>query len=229
MIIDESAVGICVVTFNRPKLLMKMLAGIKERTLYKNYRVYIIIDHEEDSQTLKTLAREKITKRMAIEKIEMFPSPAECVKATNRCYSIGEEPYFAWISDDMEVEAGWLQEATKCMQTFPDKKGLVVFRDGIQDGRNATAGLISRDYIKTELNNIFQNEDYVHFFADKELLRKSRMIDKVKYCPTSIVWHHHPSAKGQYKSENDTVYMQSLPLWERDRAIFMSRKEEGFK
>ncbi|KKN28212.1 hypothetical protein LCGC14_0856760 [marine sediment metagenome] len=226
---NGSAIGICVITFKRSKRLIKMLSKIKEKTLYENYKVYIIIDHEEDQETLKEIEKSGIAETLSIEKIEMFPSSAECVKATNRSYSIGDEPFFAWISDDMEVEKGWLQEAMKCMQTFPDREGLIVFQDGIQNGRNACAGLISRNYIKTKLKGIFQNEIYKHFCADSELFRRCKLIDCVKYCPTSVVWHNHPSAKGKRKSENDTVYTQSLPLWRRDRAIFRKRREEGFK
>jgi len=229
MKIDEPAIGICVITFKRPELFVKLLAQIKERTLYENYKIYIIIDYEEDRRTLKILEKEKITKKMSIEKIEMFPSQVECVKATNRCYSIGKESYFVWISDDMEVERGWLQEAMKCMQTFPDREGLIVFQDGVQNGRNATAGLISRNYIKTELNNIFQNEIYKHFRADTELFRKSRAIDRVKYCPTSIVWHRHWGKKSKYRSEKDMVYTQSDRWQKRDRAIFVARAKGGFK
>lgn len=229
MEIDEFAVGICVVTFRRPKLLVKMLAQIKERTLYESYKVYVIIDHEEDRATLKVLERAGVTEKMAIEKIEMFPSSAECVKATNRCYSIGEEPYFVWLSDDMEVEEGWLQEAMKCMQTFPLGEGLVVFQDGIQDGRNACAGLISRAYIKKELGGIFYNEIYKHFNADTELFMKSKMRDKIKYCPTSVVWHNHWSGKGNHKVKTDDVYTQSFAQLGGDSAIFENRKRESFK
>ena len=229
MEIDEPAVGICVVTFRRPKLLVKMLAQIRERTLYGSYKVYVIIDHEEDRTTLKVLERDEVIKKMAIEKIEMFPSSAECVKATNRCYSIGEEPYFVWLSDDMEVEREWLREAMKCMQTFPFGEGLVVFQDGIQNGRNACAGLISRAYIKKELGSIFYNEIYKHFNADTELFMKSKMRGGIKYCPTSIVWHNHWSGKGNHKVKTDNVYTQSLPLLGGDSAIFKNRIKEGFK
>ena len=130
-------VGVCIVTFRRPEKLIKMLSGIKKNTRYKNYKAYIIIDYEENWDTLKEIERSGIKKSLPIEKIEMFPSPAECVKTTSRSYSIGDEPFFVWISDDMVVEAGWLQEAMKCMQTFPDGEGLVVFQDGIQNGRNS--------------------------------------------------------------------------------------------
>lgn len=226
---DEPAVGICVVTFKRPKQLIKMLSWIKERTLYGNYKIYIIIDYEEDQVTLKEIEKSAITEKFPIEKIEMFSSRAECVKAVNRCYSIGEEPYFVYLSDDMEVETGWLREAVKCMQIFPDREGLVVFKDGIQNGRNACAGLISRAYIKTELGDIFWNEIYVHFTADTELFEKSKRIGRVKYCPTSVVWHNHPYAKGSHKVKTDGVYTQSLPLWKKDREIFNLRVKGGFK
>jgi len=229
MKIDEPAVSICVVTFRRPELFLKMLLQIKEKTLYKNYKIYIIIDHEEDEITLKALKENGITGGLSVERIEMFSSPAECTKATNRCYSIGKEPYFAYLSDDMEVGVGWLREAMKCMQTFSDKEGLIVFQDGVQNGRNACAGLISRNYIKTKLNGIFHNEIYKHFCADTELFRKSKMIDKVKYCPTSIVWHRHWGKKSKYRSEKDVVYTQSDRWRKRDRAVFAERTREGFK
>lgn len=225
---NEPAIGICVVTFRRPNQLIEMLLQVKERTLYENYKIYIIIDHEDDQETLKELEKSGIAETLSIEKIEMFPSPAECVKATNRCYSIGDEPYFAWLSDDMEVERGWLREAMNCMQAFPDGEGLVTFQDGIQNGRNACTGLISRAYIKEELCGIFYNEIYRHFCADSELFRKSKMRDKVKHCPASIVWHNHPSGKGEHKSENDAVYMQSLSLWEEDKRTFVNQKKGGF-
>lgn len=229
MRVNEPAVGICVVTFKRPELLVKMLSWVRERTLYENYKIYIIIDHEDDNATLKILERYRIAEKIVIEKIEMFPSPAECVKATNRCYSIGEEPYFVWLSDDMEVERGWLREAMKCMQGFPDREGLIVFKDGIQDGRNACAGLISRNYIKTKLKGVLLNEIYKHYYADTELFVKSKMIDRVKYCPASIVWHNHPSTEGCHKAETDDVYTQSMLMWGRDEEIFNSREKEGFK
>jgi len=69
----EPAVGICVATFKRPELLIKMLLRIKEKTLYQNYKVYIVIDHEEDRITLKKIEESKITEILPIEKIEMFP------------------------------------------------------------------------------------------------------------------------------------------------------------
>jgi len=225
----EPSVGICVVTFRREEQLIKMLSQVKERTLYENYKIYIIIDYENDRITLKALERNKIIKKMAVEKIEMFPSPVECVKATNRCYSIGEEPYFVYLSDDMEVERGWLQEAMKCMQVFLNGKGVVTFQDGVQNGRNACAGLVSRDYIKKELNGIFYNEVYKHFRADTELFRKSKAINKIKYCPQSIVWHKHWGKKSKYKSEKDIVYTQSDRWRKRDKVIFAKRTREGFK
>lgn len=229
MIKDEPAVGVCVVTFRRPALLIKMLLQLKAKTLYENYRVYIIIDHEEDEITLDALRKANIAKEAMVKGIEMFPFPVECVAANNRCYSIGNEPYFAWISDDMEVEVGWLREAMKCMQTFSNKKGLVLFHDGIQNGQSAVAGLISRDYIRTELGGIFQNESYIHYFGDTELSRKSKMRNKAKYCPTSIVWHNHPDAKGGHKVREDKVYTGSMRFWVRDRGIFLDRKKKGFE
>ena len=229
MEIKEPAVGICVLTFRRPELLINMLLQIKERTLYQNYKVYIVIDHEEDRITLKKIEESRIVETLPIEKIEMFSSSAEAVKVVNRGYSIGDEPYFVWLNDDMEVEEGWLREAMKCMQSFPDKEGLVIFRDGIQNGRNATAGLISRNYIKTKLNNIFQNEIYKHYYADTELFMKSRMINKVKYCPAAIVWHNHPGGKGNHKIKPDDVYIQSSFLVKIDQRIYNLRKKKGFK
>jgi len=225
----EPTIGICVSTFRREELLIKMLLQIKERTFYQNYKVYIVIDHEEDRRTLKKIEESRIIEILPIEKIEMFPSSVEAVKVVNRGYSIGDEPYFVWFNDDMEVEEGWLREAMKCMQTFPDKEGLVVFQDGIQNGRNACAGLISRNYIKMKLNGIFHNEIYEHYYADTELFGKSRMINKVKYCPAAIVWHNHPGGKGNHKVKADDVYIQSRFLVERDRKIFNLRKREGFK
>jgi len=229
MKIDKPAIGICVATFRRSELLIKMLLQIKERTLYKNYKVYIIIDHEEDSVTLKKIEESKIVELLPIEKIEMFPSSVECIKVVNRSYSIGDDPYFVWLNDDMEVEEGWLQEAMKCMQTFPNKEGLVTFQDGIQNGRDAPSGLISRNYIKTKLRGIFHNEIYKHYYADTELFRKSRMMNMVKYCPASIVWHNHPGARGKHKVEADDVFKQSRFLAEKDREIFNSRKKRGFE
>jgi len=229
MTTNNPAVGICVTTFNRPKRLVEMLSWIKERTLYANYKVYIIIDHEEDRVTLKEIEKSGITKKLPCEKIEMFPSRAECVKVINRCYSIGDEPLLAFLSDDMEVEKGWLQEAVKCIQTFPDGEGLVVFKDGIQNGRNACAGLISRSYIRTKLEGIFFNEIYIHYSADTELFKKSRLIGRVKYCPASVVWHNHWAAEGRHKSEKDAIYTQSIPLKKRDRTIFRQRAKRGFK
>lgn len=227
---DEPAVGICVVTFRRPEQLVKMLSQIKERTLYENYKIYIIIDHEDDRVTLKALEENEVAKKMAVKRIEMFPSSAECVKATNRCYSIGDEPYFVWLSDDMEVEKGWLQRAMECMQASLNGEGLVTFHDGIQNGRNACAGLISRDYIKAGLGGIFYNEAYIHFYADSELSRKSKMRERVKYCPESIVWHNHWGEKRRHKSvAKDMVYMQSERWRKRDRAVFSERAKEGFR
>ena len=230
MIAKEPAVGICVITFRRPKLLIKMLLQVKERTPYENYKIYIIIDHEDDRATLKEIEKSGIADTLPIEKIEMFPSPAECVKATNRSYSIGKEPYFIWLSDDMEVEKGWLQKAMECMQASLNGKGLVTFHDGIQNGRNACAGLISRDYIKAELGGIFYNEAYFHFYADSELYRKSKMKEMIKYCPESIVWHNHWGKKRRNKLvPKDMVYMQSECWRKRDRAVFAERAREGFR
>lgn len=229
MDLNKPAVGICVVTYKRPKLLIKMLRWLQERTLYENYKVYIVIDHEEDQDTLKEIDESRISEVLPIEKVEMFSYPAECVKATNRCYSIGDEPLFVWLSDDMEVEKGWLQEAVKCMQTFPDDEGLVVFRDGIQDGSNACAGLISRSYIKSQLKGIFYNEIYKHFSADTELFKKSKSINRVKYCQASVVWHNHWGAKGSHKSEKDAIYVGSRHWLKHDKEIFHKRVREGFK
>lgn len=223
------AVGVCVVTYKRPAQLAKLLQRLKVATVYPRYRVYVIIDYEEDRRTLKSLQENKLFGRTPLEKVEMFPSSAECVKATNRSYSIGDEPFFAWMSDDMEPEQGWLQEAMKCMATFPDGEGLVVFQDGIQNGRNACAGLISRNFIDTKLEGIFQSEAYVHFCADRELFTRSKRLERVKYCPTSMVWHNHPSSKGEHKSEDDSVYATSLPLWPTDKRMFQKRALRGFK
>lgn len=224
-------VGICIITFKRPHQLLKTLSQIKERTLYPNYNIYIIIDFESDNLTLNALQESGLIEKLSIKKVEMFPSPAECVKTTNRCYSIGEEPHFAWLSDDMEVERGWLQEAMKCMETFLSKQGLVVFKDGIQNGKNACAGLISRDFIKKELGGIFFNEIYIHYGADLELFRKCRLINKVKYCPSSVVWHNHWAhrTKSGRKVERDFIYEQSMKWRKRDDDILKERTKEGFK
>ena len=229
MITDEPAVGICVVTFRRPRQLINMLLQIKERTLYANYKVYIIIDYEDDGLTLKALEENGVAEKINIERIEMFLFSVESVKAINRCYSIGKEPYFVWLSDDMEVEKGWLQKAMKCMQASLNGNGMVTFHDGIQNGKNACAGLISRNYIKAELGGIFQNEVYIHFYADSELSRKSEMRGKSKYCSESIVWHNHWGGKGSHRGvQKDGVYIQSGRWRKRDRAVFVERKKDSF-
>lgn len=224
-------IGICIVTFKRPQQLLKTLLQIKERTRYPNYNIYVIVDFESDKPTLNALQESGLIEKLPIKKVEMFPSSAECVKATNRCYSIGKEPYFAWLSDDMEVEEGWLQEAMKCMQTFLDKQGLVVFKDGIQNGRNACAGLVSRSFINKGLNDIFMNEIYIHFGADLELFRKCKLVNKVKYCPSSVVWHNHwahPTKSGK-KVERDFIYEQSMKWRKRDDDILEERTRKDFK
>ncbi len=221
----EPEVGVCMLTYKRPQQLIKALSWIKERTTYPNYKIYVIIDYESDSATLHTLK----TSPFAKEHIEMFSSRAECVKATNRCYSIGKEPYFVYLSDDMEVTKGWLTKAMKCMQTFPDKNGLVVFKDGIQNGNNACAGLVSREYVRTGLGDTLFHPQYVHYCGDTELFRRSKLMDKVKYCPTSVVWHRHFQAQGVHKVAKDAVYTDSLPVWPGDRKILAERTQRGFK
>jgi len=222
---SEPAVGICVVTYKRPQQLLKALSWIQERTRYPNYKLYVIIDHEEDSATIGALVRSRFTDYT----VEMFTSRVECVKATNRCNSIGDEPYFVYLSDDMEVEEGWLQEAMKCMQTIPNGNGLVVFKDGIQNGRNACAGLISRNYIRAHLGGIFYNEVYVHFSADTELFKKSRTRNRLRYCPTSVVWHNHWGGSGGHKSGKDVIYTGSRYLLAADRAMLRKRIQEEFR
>jgi len=223
-IMIELTVGICMVTYKRPKQLIKALSWIRERTMYENYKLYIIIDYEDNDATLKELSSSPFYE----ENVEMFPSRVECVKATNRCYSIGDEPYFVWLSDDMEVEKEWLKEAMKCMQTFPNAEGLVTFKDGIQNGRNACAGLISRNYIKTMLNGIFYNEIYKHFSADTELYEKSKSLGRIKYCPTSVVWHNHWGGEGKHKSQQDSIYTDSRHLFNKDGTTFARRIKENF-
>ena len=224
-------IGICIVTFKRPQQLLKTLLQIKERTRYSNYDIYIIVDFESDNLTLNILQESGFIEGFSIKKVEMFSASAECVKATNRCYSIGKEAYFAWLSDDMEVEEGWLQEAMKCMETFPDKQGLIVFKDGIQNGRNACAGLVSRNFINKRLNDLFMNEIYIHFGADLELFRRCKLINKVKYCPSSVVLHNHwahPTKSGK-KIERDIIYEQSMKWRKRDDAILEERTRKDFK
>jgi succinoglycan biosynthesis protein ExoM len=120
MLPEPATVDICIATFLRPALLVRLLTSLAGMNVPTSCIVRIIIVDNDAAAS----ARESVR---AFEQTAPFPvlydvEPVQNIAlARNRCLAMGDATYCAFLDDDEYVHADWLVEMLRaCMQYCAD-------------------------------------------------------------------------------------------------------------
>lgn len=119
----EKKVAIIILTCNQPKLVEKCLLSIKNKTDYKNYKVYLIDDSGQGGIG-KEMKKKFKRVNVIINKINLG-----CPKSTNlgikKALKEYSPDYFLWLNDDVEfIEKDWLKKLVEIAES-DEKIGMV--------------------------------------------------------------------------------------------------------
>lgn len=211
-LIYPEPVSLIITTRNRFESFSKYLEKIIETTL--NNPVIIACDDDKISE-------QKFKKKFGhLKFVQIYNSPyqMENVSLRNWAYTKIVTEKFVYMDDDMEPGNNeWLINAINFFNAnFADNIGLVAFKDGIQNGEMAPAGLTTRKFIKYFCNRTLYNPQYVHYFCDTELSLRAKNIKRYAYCENAILLHHHPKSF----NDGDEIYKKSGVFWKQDQIVF---------
>ena len=132
---------------------------------------------------------------------------------------------FLMGADDMIFHPGAVQIALDAMnERFPDGDGVVGFnQSNLVEHCEAGFTLIGPKFQERfEARGLFC-PDYKHYYADTELLKYAKSVDKFYYCEDARVDHYHFSVTG----EKDSTALESQKSRATDIETARKREEQG--
>jgi hypothetical protein len=202
----------------RPDNLARLIDSF-EATNDGSARLYVIADEGFEGP---------IDIRTGCEKTTTF------AQKVNAGVAMTTEPWLCVVGDDVELKAGWIEEARKLSDRF-DVIGTNDTAEGVKNpdvaaGRHADHFFVRRAYVD-ELGGcldgpgVLAPECYRHWYTDKEIVQLAKARGVFAPCLTSIIEHHHPGYDGGSEDFRaaDPVYAAPVQYSEADHKKFMER------
>lgn len=208
-------VSIIITSRYRPERLARCIQSIYDNASWRaKFEVVVVVDDDQSTfDYFKDDGRIKL-----IQTVEH----SDNIVATNLGVASSKYEYIIYMNDDMVVQTkGFIRKAVQHFnETFPDGYGLLAFRDGIQNGNQATVGMTTKSFIKKYLpeGKLYYSK-FKHYFCDTLLTVIAHTKFKYAYCSDIFILHEHEiNGYG-----TDKVYSDARPLWQHDEDIY---KEE---
>lgn len=135
-------VSIIILNWNGKEHLKNCLLSIRNNTNYPSYEV-IVVDQGSVDGSLEMIKRDFPEVRL-IENPENVGIP----KASNQAFNIARGDYFFLLGNDTEVFEGWMENAVKIMESYPE----ICTVGSTQMGINDMKTYVSRDTLKKRAN-----------------------------------------------------------------------------
>lgn len=104
---------------------------------------------------------------------------------------IGLDEPFCYFGQDVVFDRNWLKPAENMFRAM-NGAGLLTFKDGIQDGKNASHGMSTRKWVYIIYGKpYFPSDQFTHFYLDSEFTQRSVDMGRYVYCEESLVMHKH--------------------------------------
>lgn len=151
-------------------------------------------------------------------------------KSTSKIHAVNRDMPTDWdiviaTSDDMEfIMPGFDLQIIKDMQeNFPDKDGILHYKDGFDHGDILSLPVIGRAYYN-RFGYIY-HPSYQSLFCDEEAIIVAKALGKLYSSPVEIVKHNHPANIGGHI---DAQLQQTQKLHPLDKRTFEGRKRRNF-
>ena len=151
-----------------------------------------------------------------------------CPKMVKRLTDKATGTLICFLGDDTEPQPGWLHEAVKVMESFPNGIGLVGLNCGSGGPHRANHWLADRALLP-HLGYEFFHTGYQHCFCDDELTQRCAEIGKYKFAEHAIVKHHNPFVDSSVKNDDFYRKAYSTDVYISDQKLFYKRKANEWK
>lgn len=146
------------------------------------------------------------------------------VEATNKAARLAKGDILIYLSDDFKCFEGWGIAVEKEFQN-EDRPLLVKVDDCLQKFSVPVLTIPIMNRALYHKLGYFWHPDYKSMFVDEDLYWTCQKLGAMKYAPHLKFPHHHVCIG---KAEDDDTYRASSANWEQGKAVYLSRKSEGF-
>lgn len=207
-------INIIIPTRARWDALQKTLESLKQST-YKDISIHIVLDKNPGN----------IPEWLSKSDIDLIISNSSdnlvsCIGSyTSRC----TEGAFLVGGDDLIFYPDCLEQAVKSMQQhFPERIGIIginQYIDGKPGGLRGAFALMNRKFIDHFPNRILYCPDYVHYYADTEIVQFAKSINGFYFCK---------AAKLDHLRLMDKVGRMTSQRVPGDKAMYEKRRAKGY-
>lgn len=146
------------------------------------------------------------------------------VEATNKAARLAKGDILIYLSDDFKCFDGWGIAVDKEFQN-EDRPLLVKVDDCLQKFSVPVLTIPIMNRALYHKLGYFWHPDYKSMFVDEDLYWTCQKLGAMKYAPHLKFPHHHVC---NGKAPDDDTYRASSANWEQGKAVYLSRKAEGF-
>ena len=213
---NKAEITVIILTYNRIEGLKRVVNSVIKNTNDIAYELLVIIDNNDLASYNYCIENN----------IKCFLSSfhRDFVAQANMAMYACETKYFVKLDDDMAVlSPDWLSFGLRIYkEKFPDNLGLLLFNDGIQNGKVFTTGISSKDFIHWFGGYMYYPE-YKHYGGDREVTNIAKGIGCYYYEKDIHINHYHPSQK---TADRDSTYKLSEDkFWKQDQKLKKQRRD----
>ena len=212
-------------TRGRPGLFCKTLTEWTEKLSGNNDVTFVISVDDQDESMKEPRTYEAMISAQRHDKVDVYrySSPeAGKIKAINRDIEKHSFDILVCVSDDMgPIVDGYDDIIVGDMQKhWPDLDGVLHYNDGHVNHQLMTLSIMGKTYY--DRFGYIYHPDYTSLWCDNEAMEVAKSLGKHVYIDRCIIEH-------RYKGHGDDLtYQDSEKNYQRDRAVFDLRREQGF-
>ncbi len=130
-------------------------------------------------------------------------------------------------ANDVEFEAGWLENALDALRTLPDEMGVIGLNDSVTNGQiTANHFLVTKDFLAKHYGGTFLCPEYKGAFVDSEICAVAREKGLYRWAQAARIIHHHPLTDD---APADDVHREGVgKYYLEDSQTFEKRRMTGF-
>lgn len=204
---------------SRPEKLLSVIENIKSFSRHPDYLIMCSLDVDDRSllpikEKLQNMEKVVCHYGISKSKVHAINRDIDKYEDWDVLFNVSDDQLFLKEGFDLLVLEKIKEVGGDCFLHYPD---------GNAKDRLATMSIMDKKYYQ-RFNYIY-HPSYISLWCDNEAMEVAQRLNRYFYVGTQIFEHYHP-AYGKAKS--DPQYKHTESFYQRDKQVFLERKNKNF-
>lgn len=212
---STETIALLLPTRKRPPLLVRFWESVAATAEHPELVTVVLVVDEDDPETLQVVNNLSGLKKCLL----VGPPSALAVEKWTRAFCATRCDFSMLCGDDLVFRtSSWDTSLKDAFSSWPDRLGMIYFRDGVNDQTLAAHPVVHRRWV--DVLGYYLPPGFKHFFIDRWTHDLAVSVGRCRYLGDVHVEHLH-YCRG--KADFDATYQRSQPLMYPELAVYQEQ------